>query len=80
MKKALPLVLICVSVIAGIFFHLYPKITPYFKMVAKDEVYREEFSALDKELKKTYPEAKSAIDQKTMERLFEDRVKKNKVS
>ena len=77
-KKLFPVILILLSIAAGVYFRFYPRLLPYLDLIARQEVYSAELKDIEKNIETKYPGVKSAMDARLIDRLFEDRLKSSK--
>ena len=74
-NKIIPLALILVSMAIGVFFRFYPQWMPYFDILARQEVYNEESSAVAGAVHKKFSSLPASVEFKLVNEAFKDRLK-----
>jgi dolichyl-diphosphooligosaccharide--protein glycosyltransferase len=77
-NKIIPLVLILVSMAIGVFFRFYPQWMPYFDILARQEVYDAESSAVAGAVHKKFSSLPASIEFRLVNEAFKDRLKTHK--
>jgi len=77
-NKMIPLVLVLVSMAIGVFFRFYPQWMPYFDILARQEIYDAESSAVAGAVHKKFSALPASVEFKLVNEAFKDRLKTDK--
>lgn len=77
-KRIFSLLLVLVSATAGIYFRFYPKLLPYYDILASQEVHDAEWTSIQKSIQEKYPQLPVSSQLRITNEVFKERLKTGK--